>query len=76
MFLVQMLQFSPQVADALFVEGISAIGVVEEEEAVEETQEQVEEAEVQLSRQGRISEEEGHAWLHKLSDKHSPVDAN
>ena len=75
-FLVQMLQFSPQVADALFVEGVSAIGVVEEEEAQETEVEEVDEAEVQLSRQGRISEEEGHAWLHKLSDKHSPVDAD
>ena len=72
-FLVQMLQFSPQVADALFVEGVSAIGVVEEEEAQETAVEEVDEAEVQLSRQGRISDEEGHAWLHKLSDKHSPL---
>ena len=54
-----MLQFSPQVADALFVEGVSAIGVVEEEEAQESAVEEVDEAEVQLSRQGHISEEEG-----------------
>ena len=39
-FLVQMLQFSPEVANALFEVGVSAIGVVEEEEA-EVTQEEV-----------------------------------
>ena len=73
-FLVQMLQFSPQVADALFVEGVSAIGVVEEEEAQETAVEEVDEAEVQLSRQGRISEEQGEAWLNSLSDKNAAVD--
>ena len=39
-FLVQMLQFSPEVANALFEVGVSAIGVVEDEEA-EVTQEEV-----------------------------------
>ena len=39
-FLVQMLQFSAEVANALFEVGVSAIGVVEEEEA-EVTQEEV-----------------------------------
>lgn len=35
-FLVQMLQFTPEVADALFVEGVDAITKVQEEEVQEE----------------------------------------
>ena len=72
-FLVQMLQFSPDVADALFTEGISAIGIVAEETAQEEEDLQETQTEVEMSAAGRITEEQGRAWLTHLSDKDSPV---
>lgn len=75
-FLVQMLQFSPQVAEALFTEGVSAIGIVEEEEAQEEVDTTEEEADIQLSRQGRITTAQGEEWLTRLADKNAPVDTD
>lgn len=72
-FLVQMLQFSPDVADALFTEGVSAIGIVAEETAQEEEDIQSAETEVEMSAQGRITPEQGKAWLTYLADKASPV---
>lgn len=70
-FLVQMLQFTPSVADALFTEGVSAINIVgdeqqEKDEALEDTS-----AEVALSQEGRISEVQGNVWLNYLEDKDS-----
>ena len=73
-FLVQMLQFTPSVADALFTEGVSAIGIVSEEEKEKEEDLEEVDAQTQMSRQGRITKEQGDAWLRKLADKHSPVD--
>ena len=72
-FLVQMLQFTPAVADALFTDGVSAIGIVSEEEeekadALEDT-----DAQVQMSQEGRITDEQGSAWLTHLADKDSRV---
>ena len=62
-FLVQMLQFTPEVAEALFSEGIDAIAQVKTEE-----QEQEAVAETMLSKApDRISKEEGDAWIEKLS---------
>jgi len=61
-FLVQMLQFSPQVADALFVEGIDAIATVEEEEIVEEAV-----AETQMSKK------KSDDWLTLIRGKDSRV---
>lgn len=70
-FLVQMLQFTPSVADALFTEGVSAINIVgdeqqEKDEALEDTN-----AEVAMSKEGRISEVQGNVWLNYLEDKDS-----
>tara|TARA_R110000803_G_scaffold76233_1_gene140795 strand:+ start:1256 stop:3304 length:2049 start_codon:yes stop_codon:yes gene_type:complete len=68
-FLVQMLQFTPEVADALFTKGIDAIAQVKEEERVIEEQ-----TETQLSKApDRISQEQGEAWLAHLSERSSPA---
>lgn len=75
-FLVQMLQFTPAVADALFTEGVSAIGIVtKEEDEKEEDLEEVD-AQTQMSRQGRITEKEGDAWLRALAEKDAQVPDN
>ena len=67
-FLVQMLQFTPEVADALFTEGVDAIAQVKEEE-----NEEAAVAETMLSKAPeRISQEQGDAWIAKLSKKNSP----
>jgi len=57
-FLVQMLQFTPEVADALFVQGIDAIAAVEKEEDTEEAV-----AETQLSKKKSSDDKE---WLEML----------
>ena len=57
-FLVQMLQFTPEVADALFVQGIDAIAEVEKEEDTEEAV-----AETQLSKKKSSDDKE---WLEML----------
>jgi len=71
-FLVQMLQFTPEVAEALFIKGIDAIAQVKEEEKIIE-----EKSETQLSANSeapdKISKEEGEAWLAHLSEKNSPA---
>jgi len=72
-FLVQMLQFTPAVADALFTEGVSAIGIVADETAQQEEDLEETQAETQMSRQGRITEEQGREWLNRLKDKDAPV---
>ena len=72
-FLVQMLQFSPSVADALFTEGVSAIGIVADETAEQEEDLEDTQAETQMSAQARITEEQGRAWLTHLADKNAPV---
>lgn len=72
-FLVQMLQFTPDVAEALFVQGVDAIGIVEEEEAEEEAVDVVETAETELSKPKRISADDGQAWLSHLADKDAPL---
>ena len=58
-------------ADALFTEGVSAIGIVADETA--QTEEALEETatEVEMKRQGRITEEQGKAWLTRLADKNN-----
>ena len=66
-FLVQMLQFSVEVADALFTEGIDAIAQVKKEEDVESAV-----AETQLSAPDKISQEDSDAWLMHLADRASP----
>ena len=67
-FLIQMLQFTPEVAEALFSEGVDAIAQVKEDERVIEEQ-----AETQLSKApDRISQEQSEAWLTHLSDRNSP----
>jgi hypothetical protein len=67
-FLVQMLQFTPEVADALFTQGVDAIAQVKEEEIDKEAI-----AETQLSKAPeRISKEQGAAWLAHLSERNSP----
>jgi len=67
-FLIQMLQFTPEVAEALFSEGVDAIAQVKEEEREIEEQ-----AETQLSKApDRISQEQGAAWLKHLSERSSP----
>jgi hypothetical protein len=71
-FLVQMLQFSPSVADALFTEGISAIEKVIEEEEQAEIAEDADAIEQQLSAY-KISLEDGDSWLSHLADKNAPV---
>ena len=67
-FLVQMLQFSVEVADALFTEGIDAIAQVKQEEKVEEAV-----AETQLKAPDRISQEDSDKWIAHLSEKSSPA---
>ena len=68
-FLVQMLQFTPEVAEALFTKGIDAIAQVKEEERVIEEQ-----TETQLSKApDRIIQEQGEAWLAHLSERSSPA---
>ena len=68
-FLVQMLQFTPEVAEALFSEGIDAIAQVKTEEKEEEAV-----AETMLSKApDRISQEQSEAWLEKLSSCSSPA---
>lgn len=62
-FLVQMLQFTPDVADALFVQGIDAIAQVEKEEDTEEAV-----AETQMSKKKKSEE---HHWLEMLRGKDS-----
>ena len=57
-FLVQMLQFTPEVADALFIQGIDAIAQVEKEEDTEEAV-----AETQLSKKKSSDDKE---WLEML----------
>lgn len=71
-FLVQMLQFAPDVAEALF-DGTNALGIVAEDEKEEEEAIAQAQNETQMSRQGRITEEQGRAWLSRLKDKDSPV---
>ena len=71
-FLVQMLQFTPVVADALFTEGISAIEKVVEEEEQAEIAEDSDAIEQQLSAY-KISLEDGDSWLSHLADKNAPV---
>ena len=67
-FLVQMLQFTPEVAEALFTKGADAIAQVKEEEKVIKEQ-----TETQLSKApDRISQEQGEAWLAHLSERSSP----
>lgn len=67
-FLVQMLQFTPEVAEALFTKGADAIAQVKEEEKIVEEQ-----TETQLSKApDRISQEQGEAWLAHLSERSSP----
>lgn len=67
-FLVQMLQFTPEVADALFTEGADAIAQVKKEETQDEAI-----AETQLSKApDRISQEDSDAWLTHLAKKDSP----
>lgn len=70
-FLVQMLQFAPDVADALFTEGISAIQKVVEEDSQDELQDAAV-AEQQLS-VSRISLDDSQKWLKHLAHKHAPV---
>lgn len=62
-FLVQMLQFSPQVADALFAQGVDAIAQVQKEEDTEEAV-----AETQMSKKKKS--EENH-WLEMLRGRDS-----
>lgn len=71
-FLVQMLQFTPVVADALFTEGISAIEKVVEEEEQAEIANDADAIEQQLSAY-KISLEDGDSWLSHLADKNAPV---
>lgn len=61
-FLVQMLQFDPEVADALFEQQASALEIVKGEG-------------VQLKKKssGRITEEQGDIWLRHLANKSAPV---
>jgi hypothetical protein len=67
-FLVQMLQFSPEVADALFEQGVDAIAQVKEEESEEEAAN-----EMLLSKApAKISQEDSDFWIAKLSKKNSP----
>lgn len=68
-FLVQMLQFTPEVADALFTEGADAIAQVKEEEKEKEAV-----AETMLSKgPDRITQQQGEAWLTKLKECNSPA---
>lgn len=61
-FLVQMLQFTPEVADALFVQGVDAIAKVQDEEESEEAV-----AETQLSKKKSSD------WLPQLRELDSRV---
>ena len=67
-FLVQMLQFTTDVADALFVEGIDAIAEVEKQEVVTESN-KVEQFKKKKLTAARITEDQGRAWLSHLEDK-------
>ena len=67
-FLVQMLQFSPEVADALFEQGVDAIAQVKEEESEEEAANEMLLSEVPA----KISQEDSDYWIAKLSKKNSP----
>jgi len=58
-FLVQMLQFTPEVAEALFVQGIDAIAQVEQEEESDEAV-----AETQMSKK-----KSGDDWLPQLRER-------
>ena len=66
-FLVQMLQFTPEVAEALFEEGVDAIAQVKEDESEQEAA-----AETMLSKApAKISQEDSDYWIAKLSKKNS-----
>ena len=66
-FLVQLLQFTPEVADALFEQGVDAIAQVKKEESEEDAA-----AETMLSKApARISQEDSDYWIAKLSKKNS-----
>tara|TARA_Y100000004_G_C8958522_1_gene432042 strand:+ start:14355 stop:16385 length:2031 start_codon:yes stop_codon:yes gene_type:complete len=69
-FLVQMLQFTPEVAEALFAEGTSAI-TKQKEEVIEEEVDVTE-----LSKApNKISKEDSTAWLEHLSSRSSELGA-
>lgn len=70
-FLVQMLQFTPEVADALFVEGVDALDQVQEEEQTEEAV-----AETQLHKcsdhghhECNLSKKKSEDWLELIREK-------
>lgn len=65
-FLVQMLQFTPEVADALFTQGIDAIATVEKEEDAEEAV-----AETQLSEKKKSESKD---WLSRIRNVDSRLD--